>query len=219
MGTYKKHIAENRTVADCVGLIKSFFWTENGTIASKHANGCPDKSANGLFKLCKKTGPISSIPKTPGLVVWRSGHIGISLDGEYAIEARGFNYGVVKTRIRNRGWASWGMLPGSLIDYVEAGASPAPSMPDPPPAGGCPYEEPSKYQRKGSAGAGTKWVQWMLSKCGYSVGRHGVDGAFGKDTLAAVTRFQRDHSLEVDGIVGPLTRAALKQVYENKNGG
>ncbi len=78
-------------------------------MASKYGHGCPDKSANGLFKLCKKTGPISKIPKTPGLVVWRSGHIGISLDGEYAIEARGFNYGVVRTRIRNRNWEKWGM--------------------------------------------------------------------------------------------------------------
>ena len=79
-------------------------------MASKYGHGCPDKSANGLFKLCKKTGPISKIPKTPGLIVWRSGHIGISLDGEYAIEARGFNYGVVKTKIKNRNWEKWGML-------------------------------------------------------------------------------------------------------------
>ena len=69
-------------------------------MTSKYAHGCPDKSANGLFKLCDQTGPISTIPKTPGLVVWQSGHIGISLDGEYAIEARGFKYGVVLTKIK-----------------------------------------------------------------------------------------------------------------------
>lgn len=66
-------------VADCVGLIKAFFWTNNGTTDAKYAiNGCPDKSANGMIQFCKKTGPIHTIPSTPGLVVWNSGHIGIS---------------------------------------------------------------------------------------------------------------------------------------------
>lgn len=187
-------------------------------MASKYANGCSDKSANGLFKLCKKTGPISTIPKTPGLVVWRSGHIGISLDGEYAIEARGFNYGVVKTKIKNRSWEKWGMLPGSLIDYVDNGQASStpeltPVIPD-----GCPYTEPTKNQRKSSTGEGVKWIQWMLVQCGYSVGSCGIDGDFGKATHAAVIQFQMHHQLEVDGIVGPLTCAALKSEYEKKKG-
>lgn len=58
--------------------------------------------------MCTVTGNIATIPKTPGLVVWTSGHIGISLDGVWAIEARGFNYGVVKTRIKDRSWTKWG---------------------------------------------------------------------------------------------------------------
>ena len=178
-------------------------------MASKYANGCPDKSANGLFKLCKKTDPISTIPNTPGLVVWRSGHIGISMDGEYAIEARGFNYGVVKTKIKNRGWEKWGMLPSSLIDYVE---EQTPSAPESTPVtpDGCPYAEPTKNQRKGSTGEGGKWLQWMLVQSGYSVGSCGIDGDFGKATHAAVIQFQTDHQLEADGIVGSLTRASLK---------
>lgn len=65
-----KHIAEKRMTADCVGLIKAFFWSSNGTTASKYgANSCPDRSANGMFSLCKKTGSIGTIPNTPGLVV------------------------------------------------------------------------------------------------------------------------------------------------------
>ena len=96
-------------VADCVGLIKAFFWTSNGTAENKYqANNCPDRSANGMFSLCEKTGRIATIPNTPGLVVWNDGHIGVSIDGIYAIEERGFNYGIVKTKISDRSWTNWG---------------------------------------------------------------------------------------------------------------
>ena len=49
----------------------------------------------------------------------------------------------------------------------------------------------------------------MLEQAGYSVGTYGIDGDFGKDTLAAVKAFQQDRGLKVDGIVGPKTWAAL----------
>lgn len=49
----------------------------------------------------------------------------------------------------------------------------------------------------------------MLIAEGYSVGKHGTDGSFGSDTLKAVKAYQRDHGLEVDGRVGPATKAAL----------
>ena len=69
---YMKDIANGRTCADCVGMIKAFFWS-GGDINTKPkyaSNHCPDVSANGMIKLCKQTGPIASIPDEPGLVVW-----------------------------------------------------------------------------------------------------------------------------------------------------
>ncbi|MBS7360520.1 MAG: peptidoglycan-binding protein, partial [Oscillospiraceae bacterium] len=41
-----------------------------------------------------------------------------------------------------------------------------------------------------------------------------IDGDFGPTTLAAVKEFQKDNSLDVDGIVGSATRSALKSAYK-----
>ncbi|MGX8699301.1 MAG: peptidoglycan-binding domain-containing protein, partial [bacterium] len=56
---------------------------------------------------------------------------------------------------------------------------------------------------------GAFWAQWALTRLGYDTG--GVDGYFWGKTAAAVKAFQRARGLEADGIVGPLTAAALTQ--------
>lgn len=54
-------------------------------------------------------------------------------------------------------------------------------------------------------------VQNLLLSKGYDVGPDGADGVLGANTFEAVKRFQADHGgLEVDGIPGPQTVAALK---------
>lgn len=73
-----------------------------------------------------------------------------------------------------------------------------------------PYREPAGLVKKGSKGDGVRWVQWALVQKGYSVGSNGVDGDFGKDTDAAVRKFQKDKGLAADGIVGDNTKAKLR---------
>ena len=103
-----------------------------------------------------------------------------------------------------------------MLDYVDGSTEPtSPEKPDTP-ATACPYAEPARNLKKGAKGDGVKWIQWMLEACGYSVGKCGIDGDFGSATRAAVRLFQRQHSLSVDAIVGPLTRAALKETCRNK---
>lgn len=53
----------------------------------------------------------------------------------------------------------------------------------------------------------TKGVQLALQKAGFDPGP--IDGIPGKRTKAATVAFQSAHGLKPDGIVGPLTRAAL----------
>lgn len=63
--------------------------------------------------------------------------------------------------------------------------------------------------RKGSKGYQVKVLQMLLILNGCSCGSCGADGDFGPATDAAVRKFQKAKRLEVDGIVGPKTWAAL----------
>lgn len=204
MKTYRKHIQEGRMVCDCVGLIKGFFWTGNGTQANKYrANNCPDTSADGMIKLCEKTWPVAEMPDVPGNVLWRKGHIGVYIGDGWAIEARGFNYGVVKTKVAGRGWKKAGRLPAGMLVYVDA------DMGDDKEA--VPEETP--LLKRGMEGEAVERMQQKLliwnKKC---LPVWGADGEFGKETYNAVRKFQRAYSLGVDGIVGPKTWAALLDV-------
>lgn len=76
-----------------------------------------------------------------------------------------------------------------------------------------PYATPTKNLARGAKGEGVKWIQWELTNVEISCGPYGIDGDFGKDTLAAVLQFQTlafpNEPTEWDGIVGPKTRAKL----------
>ena len=68
---------------------------------------------------------------------------------------------------------------------------------------------PKPMLKKGSKGEAVKEMQAILISKGYDLGKWGADGAFGKQTLAAIKAFQKAEGLKVDGIVGPLTWAKL----------
>lgn len=52
-------------------------------------------------------------------------------------------------------------------------------------------------------------VQHLLLGEGYDLGTHGADGIYGSATADAVKRFQADHALTADGIVGNATWTVL----------
>jgi peptidoglycan hydrolase-like protein with peptidoglycan-binding domain len=52
-------------------------------------------------------------------------------------------------------------------------------------------------------------LQQALVDAGYNIGPTGVDGKFGRNTRAAVLKYQRDNGLTPDGIVGPATAGKL----------
>lgn len=71
------------------------------------------------------------------------------------------------------------------------------------------------YLRKGSKGEEVKKMQTMLIACGYDCGKTGADGIFGSNTLAGLKAFQSFAGLVVDGVYGPLSKAALEKAYSN----
>jgi hypothetical protein len=226
MPKYRKAIAKKQVCMDCVGMLKGYFWTNGGTnvreyIAGKvktfenkyASNGMPDKSANGLLEWCRKqgceSGKIADLPDVPGVLLFSPGHVGIYIGGGKAVEARGFNYGVVETEVAKRSWKEWAYLPETIIEYDTIEVAPAP-----------PHAEPSvdgrvlgtRMLRVGSKGSDGLKMQQMLNTAGYSCGD--PDGDFGTNTEDGVKEFQAAHGLEVDGIYGPVSHNKLVELSD-----
>lgn len=112
---------------------------------------------------------------------------------------------------------TWGAL------GVSAPGPAAESSPKPP-AGAAPGHTPEKPDPKaprpkagtvrlGDRGGDVRLLQQRLTDRGFST--KGTDGDFGKNTLAAVTAFQRSKGLHADGIVGAGTWDALGVDIDN----
>ena len=215
MAKYRQAIAKKQVCMDCVGMIKGFFWTNGGqgvvdyinggaAFVNKYtSNGCPDKSANGMLAWCKaqgcKWGTIGTLPEIPGALVFLDGHVGVYIGNGYVVEARGFNYGVVKTQLKKRPWKHWALLPASLIRYDESAIPPAPEKV---------YKLGDRTLTRGATGGDVKEMQTRLNALGHSCGN--PDGDFGPNTEKGVRALQEAAKIEVDGIFGPASLAAMR---------
>ena len=120
VGSYEDFIRENwlgRRTTDCVGLIKGYGWLDISDMSIGYAiNGMPDVGADQMYANATVKGDMSSMPDTPGLAVWHSGHIGVYIGNGEVIEAMGTRYGVVKTKLSERSWTAWLEVP--YINYI-----------------------------------------------------------------------------------------------------
>lgn len=105
-----------KRVHDCVGLIKGYLWSESATSKPVY-NSSQDVSANGMRTKCTEKGDIGTMPDVPGVLVFMNGHVGVYIGNGYVIEARGHEYGVVKTALKSRPWKWWGKCP--WIEYSD----------------------------------------------------------------------------------------------------
>lgn len=115
----RKKTAEERgdygkKVHDCSGLIKGYLMSNGADMASTYVKKY-DLSANDFKKQASESGAIDTIPETAGLGVWRNNHIGIYIGNGEVIEAKGFDYGVVKSKLAKSSFTHWIKLP--FIEY------------------------------------------------------------------------------------------------------
>ncbi|MBR0200812.1 MAG: peptidoglycan-binding protein [Oscillospiraceae bacterium] len=97
--------------------------------------------------------------------------------------------------------------PGVVIIPDEDTSSDADASPSPGGEGCCMVELP--VLMVGDVGEAVRAAQILLEKRGFKCGWMGCDGEFGDKTQSAVGKFQRSRGLETDGVIGPLTWAAL----------
>jgi peptidoglycan hydrolase-like protein with peptidoglycan-binding domain len=96
-------------------------------------------------------------------------------------------------------WKYWGVLAETALDTPTAESLTEGALPV------------DALLRRGDRGEDVKALQRALRGLGYDLE---IDGIFGRITLECVKSFQATHGLVRDGIVGPLTWAALEQAVK-----
>lgn len=201
----RDHYVGKRT-NDCYGLVKRYKWSggdaENPSLDDTPIyNGKEDVNANTAYQKATVKGPIKSIPEVRGLIVWKSGHVGVYLGGGRVAEARGFDYGTVITKLSDRPWTNWFQEVGISYDQ----------QPTPAPGGGFDVKVKTlKRNADGSAMVDPNVLvfQSMMNtlKIRDDDGRELVeDSHYGKRSEQACKRFQKLRGLTVDGKCGPAT--------------
>jgi len=157
----------------------------------------------------KAKGEIATMPKDTlcCLFVYKNKkwmHTGFGFSNETVECSSGVQY----FSTRNKKWTHWAVpkcIEGDIPD-------PQPT-PDPDPD---PEKRPTL--RRGDKGPYVVECQTDLVKLGYNIGSCGIDGVYGKATMAAISAFQKASKLTVDGICGPNTWAALDAALADVQG-
>lgn len=197
---------------DCVCLIKGLLWGWSGDAnktyggASYCSNNVPDIGADQIINVCSDVSTDFSRIAV-GELLWMKGHVGIYIGDGKAVECTPSWKGCVQvTTVKNikfgtgHNWTKHGKLP--YVTYEES-ASPAVSTEKAESTGDLPV------LKKGSKGASVKALQILLIGNDFSCGSYGADGEFGSATSVALKLYQKEHSLEADGVCGPKTWAKI----------
>lgn len=178
-----------KVCVDCSGLIASY-------------RGKNMSSAK-LYSTAHKRLKMSQITSFPvGTVLWKQGHVGVLVENDgllMCVEAKGIDYGVVKTKVADTKW-EYGLLFDDMI-YELDDFSPIEKIQNP-------FREPTRNLKQGCIGDDVKWLQWELIESGYNID---CDGAFGYYTAQALKAFQQSVKISADKICGPVTREKLKE--------
>lgn len=167
-------------------------------------------NAENMFNNAKAHGlKTGSDPQLGALIIWQkgatlsgsdgAGHVAvveqINSDGSIITSESGYGCkNAFWTTHRERGGGNW----GENTSYKFLGFVYQPN----------PVTPVQRALRKGDSGSDVESMQAHLHAKGY-LRKNEIDGDFGRITLGAVLAFQFENSLEVDGVCGPATKAAL----------
>lgn len=186
-----------RLVTDCSGMIVEAFR------AYKPEFG--DKTADYFYNsYTVERGPVSTMPEEKGLIVWKKGHIGIYIGNEKVIEARGYKYGVVVSKLSTQKWTNWGRLKDVAYQPV---AEPKPE-----------FRRVLQYKRGKATmrGDDVLALQKLLAKKAQFTGT--ADGSYGPITKQAVVSFQLENGLNGLGRAGKKTIEKLGGKWVSSDG-
>lgn len=155
-----------------------------------------DTTAHGYYGRCTEKGTIGSLPRsTPCMVFIKQGgrmvHIGWYDGAGKVYEMRSSKMNARHDALSAR-WTHWGKP--DFVDYTQKEET---------------FMIELKVIKKGDKGQQVKALQLLLIGSGYSCGKAGADGDFGKGTDAAVRAFQKAKGLTVDGEAGKKTFSKL----------
>ncbi len=136
-------------------------------------------------------------------------HIGIYTGDGMVTEASGANAGVIRTKLHGGKWKYWGLYKNVSYDFIPGEQPASVSAPVSAPVESPPVQAVPPTLRKGAKGENVRRMQAVLVAAGFDLPKYGVDGSFGRETLAALKAYQKSRGLKVDGICGPKTWAAI----------
>ena len=144
----------------------------------------------------------------------------ITIEGNTSDMVARRTYALGSSSIAGYGRPKWSVVADMPKDSSgsssSSGSSVQPSDPQPKPT---PVQK-REILRKGMKGTDVREMQEDLIKLGYGkyLEPDGADGDFGRNTKTAVQKFQKEHGLDDDGEVGPLTFEAIEKALNGKSG-
>ena len=165
----------------------------------------------------QEKGEINKMPPDKPCILFRQDqsnakvmkHTGVYLGNGYAVDSRGHASGTVKGKVDSFPWTHYA-IPYGAFDEANMSDQDDTETETPPDS-----TEIYSTIRKGSKNDDVKWAQNLLLALGYELPKYGADGSFGNETDAAVRAFQRDEGLDVDGVIGAKTWAALDKAISS----
>ncbi|MDO4459253.1 MAG: SH3 domain-containing protein [Clostridia bacterium] len=116
-GSWGQLSSSGKRMSDCSGLIYAYLcWDENEAAASPSytptANWNWPRGAQSQYDYCVATGPISTLPRTHGLLIFypNCDHVGIYVGNGNAVDNSEPGVNMIYSKVSSRGWVSWGKL-------------------------------------------------------------------------------------------------------------